>query len=253
MDALVPGSKSGVGLYIVNDRIGAQGQLGGYLNYSYKVKISKKSDVSFGLAGGASQYSLDGDKIILSDNDDSSIPQQNISAWAPDAKFGVFFSKDEGYVGLSVSGLLGNKISYNFGNTTTEINLSRHYYLTGGYIFDLNNNVKCYPSFLLKEDFKSPTGYDINTFMQFNGKFWLGFSYRGGFQLFKSNLVSNLRKSNVIAFIFELEVNKSVRIGYAFDYSTSALNDYNHGSHEIGLSYIFPGKKFQKMLSPRYF
>jgi hypothetical protein len=48
------------------------------------------------------------------------------------------------------------------------------------------------------------------------------------------------------------QVSDSWFIGYAYDYETTQLSNYNSGSHEIFLRYEFLNK-FDRIISPRFF
>jgi type IX secretion system PorP/SprF family membrane protein len=255
IDGVLPDPKSSVGFHLVNDKIGAQGLFSAVGSYAYRIKLKKgsSSSLSFGLSAALSQYTLNGNEIATNDKDDPSIPDYKSSKFAPDARFGLYYSKENAYLGFSISGLLGSKITFSSLSKSTSIVQSRHYYLTGGYIFDLTDAIKFYPSVMLKEDFRAPTSYDINALFLFNNTLWVGAAYRGNAQVFKSNLIDNLRKTNVIGLLLSVNVNKNIRVGYSFDYSLSALTSYDTGSHEITLAYLFNGSRLQRVLSPRYF
>ena len=48
------------------------------------------------------------------------------------------------------------------------------------------------------------------------------------------------------------QVNDALFIGYSYDFDTSSLSRYNHGSHEVFIRYEFIFKK-DKLVSPRFF
>ncbi|MEZ4855428.1 MAG: type IX secretion system membrane protein PorP/SprF [Gelidibacter sp.] len=52
-----------------------------------------------------------------------------------------------------------------------------HYFLTGGYVFQVSPNTKLKPSFLVKSAFSAPTSFDVNLNALFFEKFEIGASY----------------------------------------------------------------------------
>ena len=55
-----------------------------------------------------------------------------------------------------------------------------------------------------------------------------------------------------ISALLEVQVSPQIRIGYSYDRSTTELQNFNSGSHEIMLRYEFGFEK-NKILSPRFF
>jgi len=59
-------------------------------------------------------------------------------------------------------------------------------------------------------------------------------------------------KERAIGLIADMQVNKQLRVGYAYEISTGDIRPYTSGSHEILLIYEFRFSK-GKFRSPRYF
>lgn len=246
----------GLGFIAINDRLGAQSTSSLYGNYAYRLQIDDEEErrLSFGIAFGVSQYGIDGTKLTAVDPSDVSVPTGNESKVYPDFRVGVYYSDPKYYIGASVLDMFSNYRD----QITTDDNYKilkqvRHLYLSGGAIFPLSDVFDIKPSFMIKEDFKGPTNLDLNAYLLINKQFWIGAIYRTGVSFWKkSNLQSGLEKSNAIAAIAEVFVNERFRIGYSFDYSTTALANYQQGSHEITLSMTFPGRNYQ-IMTPKYF
>ena len=112
-----------------------------------------------------------------------------------------------------------------------------HYFITGGYVFDLSPNTKLKPSFLVKSAFDSPTSFDLNLNALFFDQFEIGASYR---------LDDSF--SGLVRFV----IAPSISVGYAYDAVSSDIKNYAPSSHEIIFLFDlnFP-KKVSR--SPRYF
>lgn len=253
VDGLTNSNNIGLGLIATSDRLGPQNTSSLYANYAYRLQLDENDTrrLSFGIAAGLVQYSLDGSKFNATDVGDGAVPSGYESKLTPDFRVGIYYYTPNYYVGASVLNVLSG--ATNFIDNPAVIRETRHAYLTGGMLFELTDNLDFKPSLMFKEDFKSPTNVDLNAFMLLNKTIWLGASYRTGVTIWnKNNLQNGLDKSDAIAAIFELKVNDSFRFGYSYDFTTSKLASYQSGSHEISLSLTFKSKK-PRILSPRYF
>ncbi|MEJ8804402.1 PorP/SprF family type IX secretion system membrane protein [Pontibacter sp. H249] len=242
-----PTKKENIGWagYLVNDRLGAQSTIGAYGNVSVRVNLSRYTKLAFGLSAGAAQYTLDGTKLTPgSQVPDVAIPQGRESVILPDAKVGLFLNTERYYAGLTAANLVPFK-SDDLLITTPR----RHYFLSTGYMFDLSSNMRIKPSILIKEDFQSPTNIDLNTFLLFGDRFWVGGSYRTSMPLLTSVETKDLSTRNAAAALVQLYVTPRMRIGYSYDMSLNALNNYS--SHEVSLGYSFFQKHGGRILTPR--
>ncbi len=223
----------GLGFILSNDQIGIHNDFGFYGVYSYKIPVSKKGTLSFGLQGGfnnlRSNFTLLDPKQI--DPNNSGIT----SRFNPNFGAGVYFKQSNFYVGFSVPYILDNKV-VGFENSTAVQH--RYYYLMGGATFKVSNILKVVPSTLIRMQDTAPLSFDVNTFFVFYDVVGLGASYRLG-----DSFIS----------LFELQLNDNFHVGYAYDITTSQLNQYSNGSHEIMLNYRLKIPKLHKGLEcPSY-
>ena len=243
VDGIAANNRLGVGLGLTRDKIGAQSQLSAYANLAVKLQVSEKGIFSLGLAPGLVQHTLDGTALGI--DDDPTIPSGKETSIKPDVKVGAYFHTERFYAGLSASDLLQFK-------DMQYIEPERHYYFTTGYVFDLGSFVKVKPSVLVKEDFKAPANVDFNAFVLLGDKLWLGSSYRTSINIFnnKSDL-EYANKRTAVALIAELQIHRSLRLGYAYDKMLNDLNGFN--THEISVGYYFFKKQDTRIITPQYF
>lgn len=240
---------NGLGVHIINDKIGAQYQQSLYGSFSHILKLNENFKLSMGISAGVSYFTLDGTKLNSGEEVDPTIPKNRVSSLRFDPKTGIFLYSKRFYAGLSISDLLGDALQTNDLMTMEQ---TRHYYLTSGYVFDLGDKFKLKPSFLIREDFKAQTNYDVSTYLLYNDIFWLGLTYRFGSRSFiNEELDNSLKMRNAMVFMTEWNINKSLILGYAYTLSTTALQGFS--GHEIEISYTFPKKSDTRMRTPRYF
>jgi type IX secretion system PorP/SprF family membrane protein len=231
------GRNVGLGLSVISDRIGPVNENNVYGDFSYTLNLGGEHRLAFGVKAGATFQ-----KIGLNSEIDPSLPQVDDEAFREDTSniylnigTGIFYYTDNYYIALSVPNMLkANHLDFNGVKYGTE---TQHYFLTGGYVFDLSPTVKFKPFAMLKSAFNSPSSLDVNTNFLFNERFEVGASYR---------------VDDSFGAMVNFAINPNLRIGYAYDHVISDLKTVTTSSHEIILLFDlnFP-KKVSR--SPRYF
>ena len=162
---------------------------------------------------------------------------EKLNRWNSNFGAGILFHSNKWYMGLSIPKL----INHDLNNNTEFAALERvHYYAIGGYVFDLNENLKLKPSFMMKHTKGAPISTDLTANFLFNEVFWLGGSYR-----FNGD-------QKAIGALVDFQVSDQFRVGYTYEIPTGEIRPYTSGSHEILLMYEFRYLK-RKQKSPRYF
>ncbi len=216
------GIKSGVGLSILNDRIGFNNDLGLNLSYALRIKTDKGM-LGIGASGGFVNNVIN-PTWKAGTLTDVAIPAKKESSVNLDLGFGLFFNTESMYFGASATHLNQAQLY----NSTNGGHYVRHYYLTGGYLLDLPNpSWQVGPSVFIASDLVK-TQFTLTSTLKYNKKFWGGVSYRIG---------------EAFTAMLGLELFNGLKVGYAYDYSTSPISGYNSGSHELMLGYSFTLKK----------
>lgn len=216
------GFKSGIGLNIQNDQFGFNKDLGINLSYAARFKVSGGM-LAVGINGGVINNTLNPNWNFPGVTGDAAVPQTQQNAMNFDFGAGLFYSNDEMYFGFSATHL--NQTPY---YNLYETHYRHHYYLTGGYYLELPNpSWEFHPSVIVSSDLVTNQLF-ISSILMYNKKFWGGVSYRTG---------------EAIIGMVGFELFSGLRIGYAFDFSTTEISGYNNGSHEFMLGYCFSLKK----------
>lgn len=230
--------KVGLGISVLNETIGVTHDLGVYANYAYRVPMINGS-FALGLQAGVINHQEQLLDVKTQEDGDNSFIANTPQLTLPNVGFGTYFSKKHYYVGFSIPRLLQNQVDITSSKmVTNQVHISYwHYYLMGGYVYDLTDGVKLKPTFMLKAVSGAPLEADIGLHALFNNVFWFGASYR---------------TKDSWAAITQIQVTKQLRVGYSYDYSTTGLQKYNSGTHEITLGFDFTFNK-NKIITPRYF
>lgn len=216
----------GVGGIIYNDVTGPLRNIGFQGSYAYHMKINDNSKLSLGMSLSLTQHILDASQFVLHQAVDNTLNNATVRSFNPDAVFGAYYYGKKFFAGISIPQLLQGK--YKFGNLLDDFNREiRHYYASGGYKFDLNENFQLQPSVLLKYAPNTPFQYDINARLFYKQNMWTGISYRSN-----ESLVA----------MFGMKRDKFV-IGYSYDYILSNIRNYSAGTHELYLEFQLPNKK----------
>lgn len=231
-----------MGLSVVNDAIGDVVKENNiYADFAYVLPVSEKTKLSFGLKGGVTLFDVNFNGFQYSDIQADPAFANNINKVFPNVGVGTFLFSNNYYLGLSAPNLLTTKhIDRKNGVQTTGVE-AIHYFFTGGYVFELNPNLKLKPAFMAKGVSGSPVAIDLTTNVLINNLFELGAGYR--FDDSVSGLVN-----------FYIQPN--LRIGYSYDYTLTNLGKYNSGSHEIFLLFDLDLSSLSSrtyLKSPRFF
>ncbi len=231
---------TGVGLSFVNDKIGPVNKTSFYADFSYKIKVTKKASLAFGLKGGLNLMNNNLSELNLDDAADPAFAANIQSKLLPNFGFGMYYYTDRYYVGLSVPKLLENDFVANTTSGGTNLTSEhRHYFFIAGSVFDLNETIKLKPTAFVKVTNGAPVEGDVTASFIFNDKFSIGGMFRTG---------------DAVGILAGINITDQFTLGYSFDWSfTNTTMVYNGGSHEIMLRYDFIYKNEEKIRSPRYF
>ncbi|HTJ12673.1 MAG TPA: type IX secretion system membrane protein PorP/SprF [Dinghuibacter sp.] len=255
--------RMGLGVQLLYDQLGPQKNYSLTGDYAYRIPLNDDEDdphrLCLGLAGVASQYSLNGSVLTYTDPNDPTIPQVQVrTKIVPDASFGVYYYTNHFYAGASLLNLFSinstRTVYYANGSEYADILQSAHLYATVGGMIELSDEVKMKPSVLFKEDFRGPTNADFNVLFLLDELVWVGGSYRSAMKLWQQhNLQQNLEATDAASLMVEFFATPNLRIGYSYDFTTSGLSNYQTGSHELSVGILFSKRKPNQYDSPRYF
>ncbi|MBO6608068.1 type IX secretion system membrane protein PorP/SprF [Psychroserpens sp.] len=227
------GEKVGLGLSIISDEVGPIRETNAYADFSYTLNLGGAHKLAFGVKAGATFHDIGLAGLALIDPNDPFF--QNINTTTPNIGAGFFYYTDNYYLAASVPNILNSvHLDANGNKLGSE---ESHYFITGGYVFQLSENTKLKPSFLVKSSFDAPTSFDVNLNALFFEKLEIGGSYR---------------LDDSFSGLINFAVTPTVRIGYAYDAVTSDIKEYAPASHEFMLLFDlnFPRKVSR---SPRFF
>lgn len=228
-------SKLGLGVSVINDRLGPSEENMVSVDLSYYIQTASQFKLAFGVKGTANFLNVDFNKTKIFDPNDGLIRANIDNRFFPNIGAGVLLYSDKTYFGVSIPYMLEQK--YYDNDVQFVASEKMHLHVIGGYVFDLNDNLKFKPAIKAKAVKGAPLQLDFSANFLFNEKFTVGGAYRW-----------DAAWSALAGF----QISKSWLIGYAYDKDVTNLGSFNSGSHEIFLRYeLF--KSNSKVLAPRFF
>ncbi|MDR7128930.1 type IX secretion system PorP/SprF family membrane protein [Algoriphagus sp. 4150] len=236
----VQGKNIGYGLTLVNDQIGAVGNLEINLQGAYHKKLNRAT-LSFGAYAGMYSSSIDYGELIVV-NPEPNLPnsgkesQINFNVGA-----GLLFDARDYYIGLSSRHI--NEPNFDFGDGSYANQLKNHSYLLLGYRFRPVGQLAIEPSLFLKTVSFNNFSYEVSVIATHQNKISGGLGFRG---------------EESISFIlgYSLLRDNSLKLGYAFDLVFSGVEAKTPTSHELMLRYALSdmSREVQRVIqrTPRF-
>ena len=253
----LPSVPVGVGLTIISDQIGFQNTIEARAAGAYHITIGT-GILSVGVDAGIYQSKIAGAYIAPQTLSDPSIPNNNsgfgntgspnLNKLNPDFGGGIYYTiPNKVYLGISSTHLSDETLNGAVGSTPGKLpyklayDVARHYYIIGGYTFNLRNGEDALtPNVIIKTDAAS-TQLDINLTYMYKKMIGFGLSYR---------------LQDAVAPMLVYKAPFGLRIAYSYDVTTSQIKGYSAGTHEISIGYCMKPKAAVKPAShwnTRYF
>jgi type IX secretion system PorP/SprF family membrane protein len=207
-------TKMGLGLIIMNDRLGVNNNTEINATYSYRLDFGK-SRLQFGLQGGMINLNYDYSKLNLEYMDDPNLNTQQAKFTRPNIGTGLFYAAPSFFLGFSVPRLVDIKAN---DGMIGSVRYRRSEYLSAGYIIHVSDQIVLKPSVLVKATEGAPVSYDININALFAKVLWAGLT---------------LRSKSAIGLNTQLQINDRIRFGYTYEYPFNPTAFGNYGTHEL--------------------
>lgn len=228
----------GLGGSLYTDVTGPTSKTGIYLSYAYHLQATENTKLSLGLSGGLMQYRVDGTKITLADQGDLTLANTLLTKMVPDFGFGAYwYNNDKFYVGLSVPQFIQSKLDFSDDGTQTLSRITSHFYLNGGYTFQINDDFGVEPSMMMRYSFPVNPQFDFAAKAIYQRNYYLG-------------LMARTQDAFAVMAGYQTS-NGKFTFGYAYDITTGGLSGYSNGSHELMIKATFGDIKQKRKHTPK--
>ncbi|HLP12162.1 MAG TPA: type IX secretion system membrane protein PorP/SprF [Flavobacteriales bacterium] len=226
-----------LGAMFYRDAIGVTTENGLYATYAYRMKVNTDGFFSLGLGGGVSMYNSRWNEVALNATNDPQFDGPSPLFIKPNVSFGMYFYNKKFFGGLSVPFMLSHKLSLT-GNRYKVYNDFKNYnvLLQVGTFINLSKGFVLKPSVLAARGPANSLLLDGTVQTVIQNKYSIGLTYR---------------TTKAMVAIAQMRINDQWFAGYSYDYTFSALRNYQSGSHEVLLRYLFYYRVNAR--SPRYF
>jgi type IX secretion system PorP/SprF family membrane protein len=252
----------GLGMSIVNDKIGPSNSINANLAYSYRIPVGK-GKLCIGVQGGVTNYRADYSNLQLQVGGDD-VFSANPNLIKPNIGAGIYYYSKRFYTGVGIPRLIEYDLVKSTSGTQTDLYAKqfRHYFFSLGGAIPLRGNALIFkPSLLVKssapdsrlkrdsafQQIGAPTEFNIDLSLFFQETLWIGVSARSAIEVF-----NNTSSYDSADFWVSYYLSNGLRIGAAYDYTLTKLQGRAGGSFEIMLGYEFDYKT-RRTVTPRYF
>lgn len=235
-DAPLFDNKIGLGLMIVNDKVGVSHETQFVTDYSYKVTVGK-GILSFGLGAGLTATNTAwSDLVVLDPGDELYLVDSRLFV-IPNLRFGTYYTFGNQFAGFSIPRFVSSTFKSASNKYGMDFDPGKYdYMLTYGGTIELNRKLNFMPSTMISYTPGGKLLYDLNAYFNYSEKFWVGASYRS---------------NRSVTGLFQFQINNQLKVAYSYDFDFGKIGTYSNGSHEIMLRYEFRYKV--NVASPLYF
>ncbi len=222
--SLFKNDRLGVGINIINDRIGIHQNLSVNGNFAYHLQINEHAVLSAGLLVGINHKQTDFNSLSgqIQVNMDPFITEGNLSESTMDIGAGLYYRHHRLHLGVSAPRILTPKSQVT--DSLAIVLNHRHYFVFSKYQLPIKSNITLQPGFLLKHVPNLPLGFDISIDAIFNQVLLAGLTYR---------------ISESVDLMLQAKVTPQLSLGYSFDHPIDEVSDLSSSSHEFMLNYLF--------------
>jgi type IX secretion system PorP/SprF family membrane protein len=220
----------GIGFQVINDVTGPLSSLSAYVTYAYHLGLNANTSLSAGLGLGVNRVGLDADKLDFGDITVDPVVAGSgmINNTRFDMTAGIYLYSAYYFIGVSAQQIVPQKIDFSDGAIKpAEGKTVPHLFATAGYRFLAGDDWNLIPSVMVKYVNPLPVQYEGNLKLQYRDLAWIGGSYR---------------HKDGFSGMAGLNVSNTFNVGYAYDYTTSELNNYSKGTHEVIVGFLIGNK-----------
>ncbi len=227
----------GIGLSVLNDKIGTFNKTSAFAQFAYRMNLTKKSKLALGLSAGASIFQANLSSLQLDQQSDPTFQNNINNRVTPNFGVGAYYSRERFYAGVSVPYLIQNSYLPTGSNSVgTE---QRTYFFIAGGVINLADNLAFKPTMFIKATPAAPIQVDLTASFIIMKKLLVGAMFRTG---------------DAAGALIGFDITNQLHIGYSFDWSYGLKTGrYNQGSHEILLRYDFIFFSKKQIHTPRHF
>lgn len=217
--ATAVGERVGLGISMVNSNVFVLGETDIYVDFSYKLPLSRFTDLYLGLKAVGSNIKIDLESLGVANDP---LFTENVSRFNPNFGVGAYLKGERYWVSMSAPALLSSERYEKESGIVTSASDRIHLFTGGGYLFPINEDLSFMPTIMTRWVSGTPFSMDITGTLDIRERLELGVSHRF---------------NESISGILFVDIADWAAFGYAYDYSITEIGDYSKGTHEIMLRF----------------
>lgn len=211
-------SKTGLGMDIIQDQIGAMQETNVTGDYSYQLQLNDNWKLAFGIKAGFRKFVVDYSLLTI-DNPQEFLNSSNLNSnLNPIFGSGLYLHSKKIYLGIGIPNLIKNTFQNSYKNPLSTQGINT--YVTAGTIFKINENFDLKPQLLVRFSAGNPTSYLLSLLGNLNDKAYFGI---------------NNEVNTSLGMFTGLKIQKSLMLGYSYDHLANRFSNYSNGSHSFFL------------------
>lgn len=211
----------GVGLSIINDQYSIIKETQFYADFSYKLDFGFDEALYLGIKAGGAMLNIDYESLSLSSDP---LFANNLTKFNPNIGIGAYYKSENFWAQLAVPRILTSTWVESESTAPVVGKSTRHYYVGGGTKYFVGSYMTANTAVMAKMAKGVPTSVDISGSLIYDEKFEAGLSYR-----FKESLGA----------MVSVKPTDWLFIAYAYEYNTTAIKEFNSGTHEVLVRFSF--------------
>ena len=224
----------GIGMQVINDRIGPLQNFSAYVTYAYHIGLTPRTNLSAGFGLGFNRLSLNAARLDFGAvNIDPAVAGSAVlNRFKPDLSAGIYLYSSGFFAGLSVQQVIPENIRFSENQLSTiQGKLVPHFFATAGFRVLVGEDFNLVPSVMVKSITSIPPQVEGNVKLSYRDLMWLGASYR---------------HEDGFAGMAGVNISSRLNIGYAYDQTISSLNAFTKGTHEILVGFMIGSSASEK-------
>ncbi|MCU0347973.1 MAG: type IX secretion system membrane protein PorP/SprF [Saprospiraceae bacterium] len=231
----------GLGLTVVNDRIGFYNSTFAQAAYAYRVQLGG-GRLGIGLHGSMTRYEADLTEVRTISGSKQAVEGMMDFQYLFNLGMGVHFENERFFVGAAIPQVLDR------GQSNGQV---RHVFANAGTVLELSPTLRMRAAGAVRVVENAPPSFDAHLGFGFTevARLWLGSTLR------MSKNYDGLGGDALVA-VGQYQISERIRAGLAYDLGLGAVRNGNAGSFEFLLEYAFVKASAAPMvpaLRPRYF
>ena len=221
----------GVGLSLISDQTGNFNRTTIAGSYAYHIGLNPTTNLALGVSPGITRINRNLAQTDFGGGVNTDPAQANTETsnrLRPDLSAGLWLYSASYFVGLSAQQIIPQKLAFVDDAAYNQGRLIPHLFLTAGYRFLLNDDINALPSVMVKYVSPNNPQVDVNVKMQYRDLFWMG---------------ASIRVKEGYQGMIGVNLANAFNVGYAYDFSQTALQTASHGTHEFIVGF-FLGNRY---------